>query len=62
MVNLVETLEDSAGFCRREKNPLHTEMGVKRRRLGTRGDRIWKSSGRCFVGGERSSLGSRGGR
>lgn len=28
-----------------EKNPLHTEMRVKWRRLGTRGDRIWKSGG-----------------
>uniref|UniRef100_A0A8I3PLP0 H2A.Z variant histone 1 n=5 Tax=Euteleostomi TaxID=117571 RepID=A0A8I3PLP0_CANLF len=37
-------------------------MGAKRRRLGTRGDRIGKSGGRCFVGGERSSLRSRGGR
>lgn len=35
---------------------------MKWRRLETRGDRIWKSGGRCFVGGERSSLRSRGGR
>lgn len=30
--------------------------------MGTRGERMWKSGGRCFVGGERSSLRSRGGR